>query len=228
MNILIVGRETHLQEARQKFGEEHRYCVTANPAEADQLIHECDVVFDFIVDCPTERYTDTTKIVFLNTSFISLSQLGVKGGMFGFCGMPTFLNRPVFEVSVGSGSGVPGSEFRVPSSGFRVSGLDDRVALEGVCAKLKTPYEIVADRVGLVTPRIISMIINEAYRSLEDGTATRADIDSAMKLGTNYPYGPFEWCELIGRKDVIQLLDAVYQDTQDERYRVCPLLRNER
>jgi 3-hydroxybutyryl-CoA dehydrogenase len=105
--------------------------------------------------------------------------------------------------------------------------LDDRVALDAICIKLKTPYEIVADRVGLVTPRIIGMIINEAYRALEDGTATRVDIDSAMKLGTNYPYGPFEWCERIGRMQIIQLLDAVYQDTLDEGYRVCRLLRTE-
>ncbi|MBI3232916.1 MAG: hypothetical protein HYZ42_02555 [Bacteroidetes bacterium] len=86
---------------------------------------------------------------------------------------------------------------------------------------------LVADRVGMVTPRVVFMIINEAYYTVQEGTANREDIDKAMKLGTNYPYGPFEWAKLIGVNNVVETLDAVYQDTHDERYRVCPLLKNE-
>ena len=71
------------------------------------------------------------------------------------------------------------------------------------------------------------MIINEAYYTVEEGTATREDVDMAMKLGTNYPFGPFEWCERIGSKNVCGLLDAVYEDTKDERYSICRLLRDE-
>jgi 3-hydroxybutyryl-CoA dehydrogenase len=71
------------------------------------------------------------------------------------------------------------------------------------------------------------MIINEAYYTLEEGTANRGDIDLAMKLGTNYPYGPFEWAQRIGIHHLVKLLDALHQDTHDERYKVCNLLRNE-
>jgi 3-hydroxybutyryl-CoA dehydrogenase len=71
------------------------------------------------------------------------------------------------------------------------------------------------------------MIINEAYYTVQEGTATRADIDLAMKLGTNYPYGPFEWCERIGLEHVYHLLEAVYDDTKDERYKIAPLLKKE-
>jgi 3-hydroxybutyryl-CoA dehydrogenase len=69
------------------------------------------------------------------------------------------------------------------------------------------------------------MVINEAYYTLQEKTATTADIDLAMKLGTNYPYGPFEWAARIGLENIYQLLQAVYADTQDERYRICPLLK---
>jgi 3-hydroxybutyryl-CoA dehydrogenase len=81
--------------------------------------------------------------------------------------------------------------------------------------------------VGLVTPRVLSMIINEAFYTCQEKTATAADIDLAMKLGTNYPFGPFEWAEKIGLRQVYQLLEAVYEDTRDERYKICPLLKKE-
>jgi 3-hydroxybutyryl-CoA dehydrogenase len=48
-----------------------------------------------------------------------------------------------------------------------------------------------------------------------------------MKLGTNYPYGPFEWARRIGLRHVIALLDAVYNHTHDDRYMVSTLLRSE-
>jgi 3-hydroxybutyryl-CoA dehydrogenase len=46
-----------------------------------------------------------------------------------------------------------------------------------------------------------------------------------MKLGTNYPFGPFEWGDKIGLNNVVKVLDAVWQYTKDERYKVCPALR---
>jgi 3-hydroxybutyryl-CoA dehydrogenase len=99
--------------------------------------------------------------------------------------------------------------------------------LKEICSQLGTDFVCVEDRVGLVTPRVICMIINEAYYTLEEGTATRSDIDLAMKLGTNYPYGPFEWANRIGIHRVIELLTSVYHDTKDDRYKVCPMLKSE-
>jgi 3-hydroxybutyryl-CoA dehydrogenase len=71
------------------------------------------------------------------------------------------------------------------------------------------------------------MIINEAYYTVQEGTANRADIDQAMKLGTNYPLGPFEWCHKIGIADVYETLEAIYNDTHDERYKICSLLKHD-
>lgn len=86
-------------------------------------------------------------------------------------------------------------------------------------------YEIVGDRVGMVTPRVIFMIINEACFALQEGTAGKEDIDRSMKLGTNYPKGPFEWADQIGIRDTYETLNAIFTDTGDERYKVCPLLK---
>lgn len=78
------------------------------------------------------------------------------------------------------------------------------------------------DTVGLVTPRVISMIINEAHLALEEGVSTKEQIDTAMKLGTNYPYGPFEWCGKIGKRKIGALLHRLSKDNQ--RYTPSSLL----
>jgi 3-hydroxybutyryl-CoA dehydrogenase len=62
---------------------------------------------------------------------------------------------------------------------------------------------------GFITARVIAMIINEAWFALEEGVSTKEEIDTAMKLGTNYPYGPFEWGKEIGLKNIHALLDKL-------------------
>lgn len=83
----------------------------------------------------------------------------------------------------------------------------------------------VKDRPGMIAMRIITMIINEAYLVLQEGTSNREDIDTAMKLGTNYPHGPIEWSEMIGVDLVYNILLAMMNDFGDDRYRITPLLK---
>ncbi len=71
----------------------------------------------------------------------------------------------------------------------------------------------VKDLPGFVSARIVAMIINEAWFTREAGTASEKDIDLAMKLGTGYPYGPFEWTALIGRQRIATLLERL-QNTE--------------
>lgn len=80
----------------------------------------------------------------------------------------------------------------------------------------------VPDEPGFVSARVIAMIINEAYFTLEDKISTREEIDIAMKLGTNYPYGPFEWASLIGIRNIYELLKALA--SRDNRYSPAPSL----
>jgi len=77
-------------------------------------------------------------------------------------------------------------------------------------------YQLTADEPGFIAARIIAMIINEAYFALQDNVSTKEEIDIAMKLGTNYPYGPFEWCNKIGLPNIYLLLKTL--NHTDSRY----------
>ncbi|RYY38609.1 MAG: hypothetical protein EOO08_13895 [Chitinophagaceae bacterium] len=81
------------------------------------------------------------------------------------------------------------------------------------------------DTPGFVSPRVVAMIINEAFHTLSEGVSTKEEINTAMKLGTAYPHGPFEWAALIGVKNVASLLLALAQ--ANPRYAPCPLLLTE-
>ena len=83
----------------------------------------------------------------------------------------------------------------------------------------------VKDAAGLTFPRILSLIINEAARSLEEGVAEADEIDVAMRLGVNYPIGPLRWADQIGLDEVLAVLEALERETGDDRYRAAPLIK---
>jgi 3-hydroxybutyryl-CoA dehydrogenase len=81
------------------------------------------------------------------------------------------------------------------------------------------------DEPGMIAARVIAMIINEAYFALEQNVSTKEEIDVAMRLGTNYPYGPFEWSAKIGLRNIYGLLKKLYET--ESRYEIAPLLMKE-
>lgn len=117
---------------------------------------------------------------------------------------------------------VPGSPEHLPENFIRINGwksflqrpVTEAAArndhfyfqAEQLFAALGKKMNRVPDIPGLVTARVVSMIINEAWLTFEEGVSTKEEIDKAMKLGTSYPYGPFEWGNIIGLKNVYALL----------------------
>lgn len=83
----------------------------------------------------------------------------------------------------------------------------------------------IPDLPGFISARVVAAIINEAYFSLEEGVSTKEDIDIAMKSGTNYPYGPFEWAEKIGLKNILALLTEL--NKEQKRYQPASRLIKE-
>ncbi len=85
--------------------------------------------------------------------------------------------------------------------------------------------EIVGDEPGLVFPRTLALLVNEAACCLQEKTASREDIDLAMKKGTNFPKGPLEWADDIGIDQIVAVLTGLHRELGDDRYRPVSLLR---
>jgi 3-hydroxybutyryl-CoA dehydrogenase len=77
-----------------------------------------------------------------------------------------------------------------------------------------------------IAERLLATIVNEAASAVADRVAAPESIDTAMRLGANYPSGPLEWGERIGLSDVVRTLDTLDAVARDGRYRVMPLLRS--
>ncbi|MCY7420839.1 MAG: hypothetical protein LH478_03740 [Chitinophagaceae bacterium] len=114
---------------------------------------------------------------------------------------PGFLQRPLKEVVIREA---------------------DKWFLTELFALFNWQYRFVEDTPGMITARIVAMIINEAWFAYEDGVSTKEAIDLAMKLGTNYPYGPFEWGSKIGLKKIASLLTQLSET--EPRFTPAPLL----
>ncbi|MEI7803412.1 MAG: 3-hydroxyacyl-CoA dehydrogenase family protein, partial [Bacteroidota bacterium] len=61
--------------------------------------------------------------------------------------------------------------------------------------------------------------------TMEEGTASKEDIDSGMKLGTAYPIGPLEWADKIGIKNIYETLKAIKSETNNSRHKISPRLK---
>ncbi len=112
------------------------------------------------------------------------------------------------------------TEYSLP---FGVLEIPD--ALYSFFTAINKTGEKIGDTIAGVFPRTLAMIINEAAFAVQESVATAADIDTAMKLGTNYPKGPLAWCDEIGAEAIVAVLDALAREYGSDRYRVATLLR---
>ncbi len=88
----------------------------------------------------------------------------------------------------------------------------------------KTPVEVY-EYPGFVTTRAIVPLLNEAMYILLEGVATANDIDTAMKLGYNFQYGPLEMADMMGLDEVLAWMETLWKTLGEPRYRACPILR---
>jgi 3-hydroxybutyryl-CoA dehydrogenase len=80
----------------------------------------------------------------------------------------------------------------------------------------------VKDRAGFIVNALLFPYLNNAVRMLENGTASRDDIDTAMKGGCNFPMGPFALLDLVGLDTSLSILDALYDEFRDPNYAAVP------
>lgn len=94
-----------------------------------------------------------------------------------------------------------------------------------LCVKLgKEPVEV-KESPGFVVNRLLVPMMNEAFNLLQEGAASPEDIDRAMKLGANHPMGPFELADYTGLDIGLDVMEVLYRETGDPKFRPSPLLR---
>lgn len=101
----------------------------------------------------------------------------------------------------------------------------NRIVAEKIFSAMNRTPKWFTGITGFISPRVVAAIINEAYYALGENVSTKEEIDTAMKLGTNYPYGPFEWADKIGLKNIYDLLITL--SVTEKRYRPSGLLQKE-
>ena len=138
----------------------------------------------------------------------SLARLAPGEDAVGFVALPTPEEATLVELTRGSAT----AEATAAAAERHFRSLGKRV-------------EWVGDAPGLVLGRIVCQLVNEAAFALEGGIGSAEDIDTAMRLGFNYPRGPLEWGDAIGLDQVLAVLDALREELGEERYRAAPLLR---
>ncbi len=154
---------------------------------------------------------DTAPILSSSVTITATEQsawISGKHRLVGIAALPTFIDKPLVEVAPTIHT--PKETLDVVSRFFRT--LDKEI-------------EIVQDRVGMVLPRILCQIINEAAFAITEDVAAPDDIDKALTIGMSFPIGPLKWAEQIGLDQVHAVLTAIHNDLQEERYRIAPILK---
>ena len=145
-----------------------------------------------------------------NTSSLSITEIGY-GLKHDFIGMHFFNPVPAMKlVEIIRGANTKQETFDI------ITAASEQIG--------KTPVEV-NEAAGFVVNRILIPYCNEGFFVLQEGIASAKDIDTAMKLGANHPMGPLELSDLIGLDIVLAVMNVLYTETGDSKYRPCPLLR---
>jgi 3-hydroxybutyryl-CoA dehydrogenase len=202
MQIVLLTNPGQKEELLSKQKSENADNKYVN--DYDELLYYPDADAFFILhdDINIEQIKLFTKPVFINSVISTLDDLNLLQNVSRINAWPTFLQRNVWEVAT-------------KNRGF----------VNDIFEHLGWKYLITPDKPGFVAARIIAMIINEAFFTFQEKISTKEEIDIAMKSGTNYPYGPFEWAHKIGLLNIYNLLKSLNKNS--EVYKVAVKMEEE-
>ena len=200
MKILVLATDDALNEF--VLNNPVTEIIRAENMDAFLNNKDADAYFNLMGNAAENDYSFTKKSVFINSVSRTLKKMNAAENIYRINGWNSFIKRNSWEVA----------------GNMNEEGL-------AVLNSINKQAVVVPDEPGFIAARIISMIINEAYFAKAENVSTEKEIDIAMKLGTNYPFGPFEWSRLIGLKNIYTLLKILSKN--DDRYKPSSLLEQE-
>ncbi len=207
------GKVTAEQRTRALAGLGSAHSVEDACREADLVIEAVPEDMELKLEIFTllDKFAKPGSIFASNTSSLSITELA------------TITFRPEKCVGLHFFNPVPKMKLLEVVRGLETS--EETIAdCREVGVRMGKEVVVVREAPGFITSRINAMIGNEAFYMLEEGIATAADIDKALKLGLNHPMGPFELVDLVGLDVRLSILEYLHK-TLGEKYRPAPLLR---
>ena len=221
----VAGLEKSLnrQVEKGKLEEAERDKVIARVTATSQLdqLSGCQLVIESVVeDLETKKdlfrdlnhVVEDSAILATNTSTLPVIEMAMETHRpEQVCGIHFFNPAPMMSLV----------EIVRP-----LSASDETIATAREFAEScgKSPVEV-KDRAGFIVNHLLFPYLNNAVRLLEHGTASRDDIDEAMKGGCNFPMGPLALLDLVGLDTSVAILDALYEEFRDPHYAAEPLMR---
>lgn len=210
----LVSKEKMTEDEKSEVLSRIETSVDYEDAKNAQLVIEAatekpDIKFDIFRQLDEITAEDT--ILASNTSSISITSLGAV------------TNRPEKVVGLHFFNPVPVMKLIEVNVGLLTSS-ETVDAMKTVGEKLNKTVVEVKDSAGFVVNRILVPMINEAIFVADEGISSMEDIDEAMKLGANHPMGPLELADYVGLDVVLAVLNTLYDQFKDPKYRPAPLL----
>jgi len=209
-----IAKGKMAQENADKILNKIQCGLNEQAVDPDLVVEAALEVMDLKKECFKKLQEEIVKnencIYASNTSSLSITEIG-SGLSKPIIGMHFFNPAPVMKlVEVIAGINTPAET---------VEKVKEISVMLG-----KTPVQV-EEAPGFVVNRILVPMINEGIQVYSEGIASIEGIDSAMKLGCNHPMGPLELGDYIGLDIVLAIMDVIYKETGDSKYRACTLLR---
>ncbi len=202
MQIVVLANSEQKKELLSKSKNENVKIDYVNSYAELPDYKRADAFFLLQDEINIQQINLITQPIFIHSVTSTLADLKLPDNVSRINAWPTFLQRNLWEIAT-----------------------KNEDVVKKIVEKMGWQYLVIPDEPGLVAARVIAMIINEAYFTYGDGVSTKDEIDAAMKLGTNYPHGPFEWAQKIGLQNIYNLLKALNKNSK--RYSVAPAMEKE-
>lgn len=203
MQVLLIANEALKEELLKNVTSPPAIKWITHPGKQDNTTY--DACIDLNFDNTPARIDWLNQLqsplVIINSVITTLQE--IQAGFIRINGWNTLLQQPLIEAAA-----IAENNKALAEELFRLFGKK---------------IQWVPDITGMITPRVIASIINEAFFALQENVSTPEEIDIAMKLGTNYPFGPFEWSKKIGLENIYALLSELAKNNR--RYIPADLLK---
>lgn len=216
-----IGYEKNVSKGKMTQEEMDQALKNLSVSDSIEDIKDADLIIEAATENPTikkaifkelDEVCKESTILASNTSSLSITDIGAA------------TSRPDKVIGMHFFNPVPAMKLIEVISGQLTDEAVKTTIIDLSNEIGKTPVEV-AEAPGFVVNRILIPMINEAIGIYAEGVASVEDIDSAMKLGANHPMGPLELGDLVGLDVVLAIMDVLYDEFKDPKYRAHTLLR---